>query len=190
MTLKHPFHSRPSRILAAALLLAAAIRLYAHEGHVALPSRGALVDAAKGTIVLSAESRSALDVKAAEIASVPLPESVYATATLAAPWSKHAYASSLLPGRIARVLVQPGEPVKRGQPVAELASVELENLQGDIVRLESETDLARKSVEILKATGAASTPRSVTDAENALLQLETAVAVDRTKWLGLGLDCR
>ena len=134
----------------AALLTVAVTWLFAHEGHVALPSRGAQVDAAKGYIILSRESRDALDVKAVEITTKPIPESVLAYATLVAPWQRHAFASSRLPGRIVKLHVQPGEQVKGGQVLAEVVSFELENLQLEILAAKSEQQLAERTVAILR----------------------------------------
>lgn len=179
---------RRTALAAGPALLAAAVWLSAHEGHVALPSRGAQVDAEKGYILLSRESRDALDVRSAEIDTTPLPETVLAYVTLVAPWAKHAYVSPRLPGRITRVAVRPGQSVTRGEVIAELASVELDNLQREVARLQTEINLARKVVAGLKASGGAVALSAVIDAENAALQLESAVTVNRAKWLGLGLD--
>jgi cobalt-zinc-cadmium efflux system membrane fusion protein len=162
--------------------------LFAHEGHVALPSRGAQVDAEKGYIILSRESREALDVRSAEISTTPLPDMVLAYVETTAPWGKHVYVSARVPGRIQRVFVQAGDLVSEGQAIAEIQSAELENLQADILRTETELTLASKVLEGLKKSGGGIPVRSVLDAENQVQQLEVGVVVNRAKWQGLGLE--
>ncbi|MBX7104210.1 MAG: efflux RND transporter periplasmic adaptor subunit [Gemmataceae bacterium] len=177
------------RALACAVLVTAAVTwLYAHEGHVALPSRGAQVDAVKGFIVLSRESRDALDVKAAEITTRPIPDSVLAYATLVAPWQRHAFATSRLPGRIVRMHARPGEKVAAGQTVAEIVSFELENLHLEIISAHTEQKLAEQSLAILRESGGSVPRQTVLDADAKRLQTVNALAVARAKWLGLGLE--
>jgi membrane fusion protein, heavy metal efflux system len=169
------------------LLTVAATWLYAHEGHVALPSRGAQVDAAKGTIILSRESRGALDVRSAEVLTQPLPESVLAYATLIAPWQRHAFASSRLSGRIIKLNVEPGQTVEARQVLAEVASVELENLQLEILSAQAELQLAEKTVASLRESGGAVAEQVIFDAENKRQQARNALEIGRAKWRGLGL---
>ena len=67
------------------LLTAAATWLWAHEGQAPLPSKGARVDVAEGQVILSRETREALDVQTAEVKSRPVEERLLAYATLVAP---------------------------------------------------------------------------------------------------------
>jgi RND family efflux transporter MFP subunit len=162
--------------------------LYAHEGHVALPSRGAQVDAVKGTIVLSRESRSALDVRSAEVLTKPLPESLLAYATLTAPWQQHAFATSRLSGRIVVLSVEPGQTVEAGQILARVASLELENLQLELLSAQTDLQLAEQIVASLRESSGAVAGQVIFDAENKRSQARNAVEVGRAKWRGLGLD--
>src|SRR5262249_44736728 len=125
--------------LASLLMLStvAATWLWAHEGHAPLPSKGAQVDAAKGSIVLSREAREALDVRTAEVEVRALPDVISAYATLVAPWSRHGYASSRLPGQIAAIYVQAGQQVTAGQLVAEVRSLELDNLYLELLNAQN-----------------------------------------------------
>src|SRR5262245_36866814 len=75
------------------LLTVAAVWLWAHEGHQALPTRGASIDAAKGVVVLSEQAREALHVEVAEVAAQTLNEELVAPATIVAPWQRHAFVS-------------------------------------------------------------------------------------------------
>src|SRR5262245_41154552 len=108
----------------AALLLTAMVGLVlAHEGHTPLPTKGAQIDVPRGLVTLSKDARDALDVATAEVAARPVEEALTAYATLVAPWQGHAYASSRLGGRIAKMHARPGQAVKVGEVLAEVRSL-------------------------------------------------------------------
>src|SRR5688500_3069396 len=79
--------------------------LYAHEGHAPLPTKGAQVDALKGRVILAAPARAALDVQVAQVEMRPFSERILSYVSLVAPWQKHAFATSQLPGRIVKMHV-------------------------------------------------------------------------------------
>jgi cobalt-zinc-cadmium efflux system membrane fusion protein len=119
---------------------------YGHEGHAPLPSKGALVDAAKGTIVLSAQAQHALRVETAEVVSRKLERRTLAYALLTAPWDRHAFAASAVGGRVTAVHVQPGQAVCAGQKLAELESLELETIQLALLSAQAELELSRRTL--------------------------------------------
>jgi RND family efflux transporter MFP subunit len=129
-------------------LLTAAACLWAHDGaHEALPTRGVRVEADKGLVLLGPESRKALAVRTAEVTLQTLDERLTAPATLEAPWQGRAFVTTRLGGRLTAVHVQPGQSVSQGQALAEVQSVELENLQLELLQAANE---ARLSAENLK----------------------------------------
>lgn len=132
---------------ALALLTVAVTWLLAHEGHQALPTKGVKVDAAKGQINLSIDARSALDVKTAEVSVRSLEERLTVPAVLVAPWQGRAFVTTRIAGRVTAIQVQPGQLVSQGQTLAEVQSIELENLQLDLLQAEND---ARLSAENLK----------------------------------------
>jgi RND family efflux transporter MFP subunit len=139
------------------VLLSTAAWLWAHEGHQALPNRGASVDADKGLIALSPEARQALAVEVAEVSPVTLDEEIIAPALIEAPWHRHAYASARLGGKVAAIHVRPGDSVAAGQPVAEVESLDLEDLRRSLLNAHNEEQLARANLaklESLHGTGA------------------------------------
>ena len=101
------------------LVSAGAAWVWAHEGHEALPTRGAKTvknkDGRITGVVLSREARDSLDLKTARVEERRVARRVLAYASLVAPWQKHAFATSRLPGRIDGLHVRPGEVVKAGQ---------------------------------------------------------------------------
>jgi RND family efflux transporter MFP subunit len=144
---KRQLHSaRAASVLV--LLTVAVTWLWAHEGHQALPTRGAQVDAARGQINLSPDARSALDVKTEEVGVRRVEERLALPALLVAPWQGRAFVTTRLAGRVTAVHVQPGQAVSQGQALAEVQSVELESLQLELLQAANE---ARLSAENLKS---------------------------------------
>jgi RND family efflux transporter MFP subunit len=144
------------------------------------------VDVAAGHVILTAESRDALDVRTAEVARRPLPQTALAYATLVAPWQRHAFASARLGGRIVKLHARAGQAVERGQLLAEVASLELEALQLELLNAVNDVRLAEKTLN--NAEKSDSVPeQALLDARTALQQHRNALEVARGKWRGLGL---
>lgn len=120
--------------------------LRAHEGHAPLPSKGALVDVEKGTIVLSPQAHHALRVETAEVVSRKPERRNLAYAVLEAPWGKHAFAASPVAGRVTAVYVKPGETVNAGQKLAAIESLELETIQLELLTAQSEATLSQQTL--------------------------------------------
>src|SRR5262249_6798907 len=99
------------RIAVLILLTSSAAWLWAHEGHQALPTRGASVDLDKGLVILSPQARQALGIATAEVRLEPLDERWTAPAAVETTWRGHAFATTRLAGKIAALHVQPGQDV-------------------------------------------------------------------------------
>src|SRR5262245_36283351 len=171
------------------LLTAAAAWLWAHEGHTPLPSKGAFFDPAKGLVALSPEAREALGVQTGEVQYQALDERLAAPAALVAPWGRNAYATTRVGGKVTAVHVRPGQAVSRGQPLAEVQSLELETLQLELLT-------ARANARLTEANLAQprSAPEGGAVAEHQLLETKAAhqenlnaQEIARRKLLGLGL---
>src|SRR5690606_31445282 len=106
--------ARWPRVSPAALLLALAVAgpAPAHDGHAALPSKGATVDGDR--LLLSEAAREAIGLELGEVTLEDLRRPVRARARVALPWSQQAMITTLVPGRIARVSARPGEAVEPG----------------------------------------------------------------------------
>lgn len=163
-------------------------RAHAHEGHAALPTKGTQVDLQQGTVFLSREARDALAVKTAEAELQSAEKSILTYATLESPWTKHAFATSRAGGRIERLFVKPGQYVKAGEPLAEVRSLELENLQLDLLNAHTEWTLSNKLAaqrERLVREGAIA-GRDALEAEAKHRENEISVKVARLKLKSLG----
>ncbi len=176
------------RFALAALLTALVSWALAHEGHAPLPSRGAQVDVAQGRILLSREAREALDVRSEEVTRRPLPEALLAYATLAAPWQRHAFVSSRLPGRVVALHARPGQVVQAGQLLAEVRSLELEALRLELRNAENDARASEKTLEGLEKVASSVPEQTLLEARVTLQQHRNALDVARGKWASLGLD--
>ncbi len=171
------------------LVTVAVTWLWAHEGHAPLPTKGIQVDAAKGTMLLLPDARKVLDLSAETVKPLAVKDEILAYATLVAPWRQHAFVSTRLPGRIVKINVKPGEVVKAGKVLAEVQSLELEDLQLEILNNQAAILLSRKMLEQIKPlVDQGAIPEK--DQREALAKHQqnlNAQEIARAKWLSLGL---
>jgi len=175
--------------IAVAVVAFAAFQAAAHEGHAPLPSKGALVDAANGTIVLSRDAHDALRVETAEVVRQKLTTKSLAYAELVSPWGHHAFAASGVSGRVSAVYVKPGDKVHAGQKLAEIESLALGTIQSEFLAAQAEHALAEKLFENAKVLAEQQTVamRSMREARARDEQSRGAVAVAVSKLRALGL---
>jgi len=176
--------------MAVAFLTVAATWLWAHEGHLPLPTKGAQVDAVRGRINLSADARSALDVKTEEVRGLTADERLTLPVVLTAPWQGRAFVTTRLAGRVSAVLVQPGQVVSRGQALAEVQSVELENLQWELLQAANDARLSAQNLQQLSkgpAQGVVS-ETTINEARAKDQQDRNELEIARRKLLVLGVQ--
>jgi cobalt-zinc-cadmium efflux system membrane fusion protein len=118
---------------------------WAHEGHAPLPSHGATLD---GRLLLLSESAiEAIDMQMATITLGDIRDALRVNGRIELPFNQQAQVATLMSGRIESILVQPGDRVAAGQELAHVESLELENLQGELLRSKGELELLQKLVE-------------------------------------------
>ena len=180
-----------SRLALGILLTIAVSWVLAHEGHAPLPTKGAQVDLKAGTLFLSRDAKAALGVQTGEVELRPAEDRVLAYVSLVAPWQNHAYVTARLPGRISHIPsnIKPGQVVAKGQVLAELQSLELENFRLAFRNAQNEVQLATKVVAQLEGAGqeGAVPMKSVLEARTKLRENQNAVTLARAKWRSLGL---
>ena len=88
-----------------------------HENHAPLPTKG--VKIAGDTIMLSDKAREAIGLTTAKIEFGDIHRVVTVNARVEIPWNSQTMITSLVPGKIAQVLVRPGEVVVPGQELAQ-----------------------------------------------------------------------
>ncbi|MEX1231390.1 MAG: efflux RND transporter periplasmic adaptor subunit [Planctomycetaceae bacterium] len=169
------------------LLVVYGARSFAHEGHQPLPTKGVQVDLKKGHLTLSRAARDVLDVRTAVVKTSAVTGGVRAYASAVAPWTRHAYVTTKLPGRIVNLHVQPGDTVEAGELLAELDSSDLHTLRLDYQKSQNELELSVKILDSLTPAvkeGAIPAQRLV-EAENTHRQNQNALDVLRAKAVGL-----
>ena len=177
-------------VFGAAAIFLPVLWLMAHEGHEALPTRGAKPDLKAGTIFLSKEAREIIDLKTEEAKIAPVSASTLGYASLVAPWTKHAMASSQLGGRIVRLHVEPGQTVAAGEVLAEVDSLELQTLRLELLNAQNDLQLSEKLVketEEVSRNGAISMQRFL-ELQSKLAQDRSNLELARSKWLSLQLS--
>lgn len=164
----------------------------AHEGHQPLPTKGVQVDTQTGHVTLSGQARAAIGLQSqeVEVGTVATTLQVYAEAVT--PWQAKAFGSAQIAGRIAKLLVRPGDKVSKNQIVAELSSRELELVRLDYLQASSELTLNLRLLEMTRPsaqTGAVPMQRLL-DIENAVEQSRNRLDVARlrARTLGVSLD--
>jgi membrane fusion protein, heavy metal efflux system len=160
----------------------------AHEGHAPLPTKGATVQGDR--VLLSEKARGAMGLETAKVTLGDLRRVVRAQARVELPWHQQAMITTLVPGRIGRVLVRPGDAVAAGQELAVVDSLELEAFQRELLQADAERHLARQvfdlreSLQKQKILGMA----GVLEARRALEEQSARVVIAEQKLLTLGLD--
>ena len=86
--------------------------------------------------------------------------------TVDVPPDRRADVSSLLAGTLERIHVTPGQTVRAGDVLAEIASLELQNLELDLLRADVVSRLRKDVVERLRGAGEATARRDLQEAES------------------------
>jgi membrane fusion protein, heavy metal efflux system len=132
-----------SAVLGVVLLIPPAV--LAHEGHAPLPSKGATVQGDR--LLLSPAAAKAIGLETAKIDLGDLESSVVANTTVEIPCHHHAFATTLVRGKVIEVLKHPGDAVRAGQELARVESVVLEAMQLEMLHAFEEWQLAERLLE-------------------------------------------
>ncbi len=164
----------------------------AHEGHQPLPTTGVEVDTQSGRVTLSARARSAIGVQTEEVVVGKVASTLDVYAETITPWHSKAFGSAQIAGRIAKLLVRPGDVVAKDQVVAELSSRELELVRLDYLQASNELILNARLLEMTRpsAEAGAVPMQRLLDVENAYEQSRNRLEVARlrARTLGVSLD--
>jgi cobalt-zinc-cadmium efflux system membrane fusion protein len=117
----------------------------AHDEHEALPSKGAAVY--KNMVLLTPQAEKAIGLKKAKVDLDTWREEVVVNANVDVPCTRHAYAASLVSGKVEELLVRPGDEVRQGQVLARVKSLELETLESQLLQASAEHDLAARVLD-------------------------------------------
>ncbi len=192
MSVQQPSGKRSGSLKRVCLFLAIALtpfQVRAHEGHAPLPSKGVEVDVQRGSVLLTQPARDALGVETAEVSLESGEVRVLAYARLVSPWQQHAYIAAQIPGRITRLYIQPGDYVEKGQPLADMDSPELQQVQLELINAQNALLLSAQLVEHFQSIGESVVAGSkLQDADSTHRENVNAMETARIKLLNLGLS--
>jgi cobalt-zinc-cadmium efflux system membrane fusion protein len=117
----------------------------AHDEHDALPSTGATVY--KNVVRITPQAEKAIGLAKVKVVLDTWRDEVVINTTVDIPCTRHAYAAALVPGKIAELLVRPGDDVKRGQELARVQSLELQTLQAQLLQASAQHDLSARTLD-------------------------------------------
>lgn len=118
---------------------------------------------------LTPEAARTIGLKVEPVAPRPVETVIEVPAAVDLPPDRRSVATARLPGTIVSVQVEPGRPVRAGDVLAEVFSLDLLNLQLDLLREHLAADLAGQQLERVKAATEVTPRRRVIEAEAAHL---------------------
>ncbi len=162
----------------------------AHEGHQPLPTKGIQVDVKNGQVTLSARAHDAIGLRSEEVLVGTVSSSLKVYAESVTPWHAKAIGSAQIAGRIAKLLVRPGDFVEKNQIVAELSSRELELVKLDYLQAANDLGLNQRLLEMTRSSAlAGAVPKQrLLDIENAVDQSQNRLDVVRIRAHSLGVS--
>jgi membrane fusion protein, heavy metal efflux system len=119
----------------------------AEAGHEEAEHAGEEHEAEEGTLTVDAEVLRDLKLTTFPAELRPGGEGVTALGELKVNEQAYAEVGTPIPARVVRLVASPGQAVRRGQPLAELQSVELGQARAQRTVAEARAELARKTVE-------------------------------------------
>jgi cobalt-zinc-cadmium efflux system membrane fusion protein len=143
---------------------------------------------AQGTLKLTDEAKKNIALASEEVDLRSVDSVVRLSAQLRPPVGATAFAASRIEGKVLALLVAPGQTVEAGTRLAELHSLEVENLQLEYYRASLRERLYRTAVEQLKSLGEVTPRREFLRTEtNYRREAATALSL-RRRLLALGID--
>src|SRR6266540_2276124 len=164
--------SAVSRLEVAGLLIALAVMatpLSAHEGHKAIATKGVMFGPKTSSLLMEPLALKAIGLSTAKVDFGTIEESLSVPARVMLPWTRQAYATTLIAGIIERIHVKPGDLVRAGDVLAELRSLEFESLQLEYTQRIIEKAFSEENLRRAKDLG----ERVIAGKE--VLELETEV---------------
>jgi cobalt-zinc-cadmium efflux system membrane fusion protein len=120
----------------------------------------------QGVLRLSPEAAKNIDLRVEPVGRQVVEEVIELDGTVDVPPDRRADVSSQLAGTLQRIHVEPGQVVRAGDVLAEIASLELQNLQLDLLRADVDSRLQTDAVERVRAAGTGVAARQLQETEN------------------------
>jgi membrane fusion protein, heavy metal efflux system len=166
-------------VVSALLLTAASPSVLAHGGH-GHEFQGNSAPAA-GSMQVDAATAQRMGLKVAPVRRQSLALSVKTTGQLETAANRKVAVTTPITGTVTQLLVQPGDSVQAGQPVAVLSSAEIAELRVDSIqkRSEAEADLRKAEADLRLAQQNTVRQRQIASADLQQAQSQLAFAQER-----------
>ncbi|MBI2823219.1 MAG: efflux RND transporter periplasmic adaptor subunit [Planctomycetia bacterium] len=161
---------------------------HGHDDDPPLPLKGATVQGDR--LTLSDSAAKAIGLATAKVTLGDLVRTVVAHASVDVPCHHHAYATTLVSGKIAELLARPGDLVEAGQALARIESVSLENLQLQLLQAVEELALAKISLEQRERAAAALPETKILEARAAWREKMAEYRIARERLRSLGMSAK
>jgi RND family efflux transporter MFP subunit len=141
-----------------------------------------------GVLRLSPETAKSIGLKVEAASERSVEQILRIDGVVDVPPQRRTFASSQLGGALRDIRVDRGQAVKAGDVLAEVASLELQDIQLELLRAHLDGALWRDTFTRLRDAGNAVARRTVLEMESRVNSLETQFANIRQKLLTLGLS--
>jgi cobalt-zinc-cadmium efflux system membrane fusion protein len=101
----------------------------------------------QGVLTLTLEAQRNIKLQLEPVEERPLEDVVTVNGTIEVPPDRKAFASPRINGKVVRILVDLSEPVRAGQPVAEVESLEFQSMQLELIQTQTRLKLVKDSLE-------------------------------------------
>ncbi len=169
------------------LLVAVALAL-AHEGHQAITTKGVVMGPKTSDLLMEPAARKAVGLGTAKVDFATIEETLKVPARVILPWNRKAFASARIAGVIESLRVKPGDPVRAGDVLAELNSIELDGLQLELSHRILERKLAWENLKRARELGERIVAgREIQELETEIKDKDNSIAILREKLKAIGL---
>ncbi len=162
---------------------------WAHEGHKAISTKGVLMGPKTSNLLMEPLAQKAVGLGTAKVDFGTVEETIQVPSRVVLPWDRHGYASARVPGIVESINVKPGDPVKVGQVLAEISSLEVDSLQLEFIHSLLEKKLVEQNLTRARELGERIVAgREILEAETELKDKTGASAVLRRQLEAVGLS--
>lgn len=142
---------------------------------------------AKGVLTVSEETAKDIGLKLEELSPQQIARTFSIEGVVDIPPMHRSVASAQLGGKLERILVDRGERVRQGQPLAEIVSQEFQDLQLELLQADVDMRLRQTLVSGLRVAGASVPERQLWEAESQRNQARSRhdAAAERLRSAGL-----
>jgi len=142
----------------------------------------------QGVLSLTLEAQRNIRLRLEPVEERAIEDVVTVNGTIEVPPDHKAFASARIPGKIARILVDLSEPVRAGQPVAEVESLEFQSLQLELIQTRTRLAQIKDLLERARKLKTVIAEQEVLQRETELRKAENQLNGLKRKLQAIGLS--